>query len=106
MSVVGKLICSGSKTGLYISYHGGNAVNCIKEGGHFMKDCRISGYFVTKHMTVLPIEQILHDFEDQKIAKFFNLEQVNFRVTLVIWSKPTLGDGPIFPDNYFQSANL
>ncbi len=31
------------------------------------------------------IEQILHNFEDQKMANFFNVEQVNFRVTLVIW---------------------
>ncbi len=31
-----------------------------------MKDCRIAGYFVTKHMTVLPKELILHDFEDQQ----------------------------------------
>ena len=34
-------------------------------------------------MTVCQIEQILHNFEDQKIANFLNLEQVNFRVTLV-----------------------
>ena len=50
-----------------------------------MKDAQISGYFDTKYMTVLWIEQILHYFEDQKFANFFNLEQVNFRVTLVIW---------------------
>ncbi len=49
-----------------------------------MKDAGISGYFDTKYMTVIRIEQILHNFEDKKIAKFFNLEQVNFRVTLVI----------------------
>ena len=48
-----------------------------------MKDARISGYFDTKYMTLLRIEQILHNFEDQKFANFFNLEQVNFRVTLV-----------------------
>ena len=34
-------------------------------------------------MTMFQIEQSLHNFEDQKIATFFNLEQVNFRVTLV-----------------------
>ena len=34
-------------------------------------------------MTVLQIEQILHNFEDPKIPNFFNLEQVNFRMTLV-----------------------
>ena len=46
-----------------------------------MKDARITGYFDTKYMTVLQIEQILHNFGDQKFADFFNLEQVNFRVT-------------------------
>ena len=40
-------------------------------------------YFDTKYMTVFRIEHILHYFEDQKIANFFNLEQVNFRMTLV-----------------------
>ena len=83
MSVVGKSTCSGFKTGLYISYHGGNAVRYIKQRGYFMKDGRISGYFDTKYMTVLRIEQILHNFEDQKFANFLNLEQVYFRVTLV-----------------------
>ena len=48
-----------------------------------MEDARISGCFDTKYITVLRIEQILHNFEDQKCANFFNLEQVNFRVTLV-----------------------
>ena len=41
-----------------------------------MKDGRISGYFDIKYMTVLRIEQILHNFEGQKIANLFNLEQV------------------------------
>ena len=45
-----------------------------------MKDGRISGYFDTKFITALQIEQILHKFEDQKFAHFFNLKQVNFRV--------------------------
>ncbi len=40
-----------------------------------MKDSRISGYFDTKYMTVLWLEQILHNFEDRKIANFFNLKQ-------------------------------
>ncbi len=35
-------------------------------------------------MTVLQIEQILHDFEDPKIANLLNLKQVNFHVTSVI----------------------
>ncbi len=52
-SVVGKLTCSGFKTGLYISYHGGNAVRYIKQSGYLMKYGRISGYFDTKYMTVL-----------------------------------------------------
>ena len=79
MSVVGKSTCSWFKTGLYISYHGGNAVRYIKQRGYFLKDARISGYFDTKYMTILRIEQILHNFKDQKIANFINLEQVNFR---------------------------
>ncbi len=84
MSVVGKSTCSGFKTGLYISYHGGNAVRYIKQRVYFMKDGWISGYFDTKYIAILWIEPILHNFEDQKIANFLNLEQVYFRVTLVI----------------------
>ncbi len=38
-------------------------------------------------MTVLRIEQILHIFEEQKIANIFNLEQVNFCVTLIIYPR-------------------
>ena len=83
MSVVGKSTCSGSKTGLYISYHGGNDVRHIKQRGYFLKEAQISGYFDTKYMTVLRTVQILHNFEDQKFANFFNVEQVNFRMTLV-----------------------
>ncbi len=83
MSVVGKSTCSGFKTVLYISHHGRNAVRDIKQRGYFMEDGRISGYFDTKCMAILWIEQILHNFEDQKFATFFNLEQVNFRMTLV-----------------------
>ena len=60
----------------------------MKQRGYVIKDTRISGYFDTKYMTVLRIEQILHNFEDQKIANFFNLEQVNFRLTLVNCSLP------------------
>ena len=62
MSVVGKSTCSGFKKGLYISYHGGNAVRYIKQRDYFMKDSRISGYFDTKYMTVIRIEQTLNDF--------------------------------------------
>ncbi len=40
MSVVGKSTCSGFKTGLYISYHGGNAVRYIKQRDYFMKDAQ------------------------------------------------------------------
>ncbi len=53
MSVVGKSTCSGFKTGLYMSYHGGNVVSYIKKGGYFLKDAEIPGYFDTKYMTVL-----------------------------------------------------
>ncbi len=84
MSVVGKWTCSDSKTGLYKSYHSCNAVRYIKQRSYFLKDGLIPGYFGTKYMTVLQIEQILHNFEDQKIANFFNLEHVNFSMTLVI----------------------
>ena len=52
--------------------------------GDLMKDTRISEYFDTKYMTLLWMEQILHIFEDKKFAYFFNFEQVNFRMTLVI----------------------
>ena len=83
MSVVGKSTCSGFLTGSYISYHGGNAVRYIKQRGYFLKNGRIPGYFDTKYMKVLRIEQILHSFEDQKIANFLYLEQVDFRVTLI-----------------------
>ncbi len=38
MSVVGKSTCSGVKTGLYISYHGGNAVRYIKQGSYEKKN--------------------------------------------------------------------
>ncbi len=48
-----------------------------------MKDGQISGYFDTKYMTVLRIEQILQNFEDQKFTNFLDLEQVNFSVTFV-----------------------
>ncbi len=71
-----KSTCSGFKTGLIISYHGGDAVRYIEQRDYFLKDARISGYFDTKHMTVLRMELILHNFEDQKFANFFNLEQV------------------------------
>ncbi len=53
--------------------------------GSFTKGGRISDYFDTKYISVLWIEQILHNSKDQKIANFSNLKQVNFRVTLVIY---------------------
>ncbi len=76
MSVVGKSTFSGFKTGFYMSYHGGSTVTYIKQRGYFMKDAKISGYFHTKYMTLLQTEQILQNFEDQRFANFFNLEQV------------------------------
>ena len=83
MSVVGKSTCSGFKTGLYMSCYGGNTVRYIQQRVYFMKTARIYGYFDTKYMIVLRIEQILHNSEDQKFGNFFNLEQVDFCVTLV-----------------------
>ncbi len=53
MSVMGKSTCSGLKTVLYISYHPGNAVRYIKQGGYLMKDAQISGYFDVKYISVL-----------------------------------------------------
>ncbi len=63
MGVVGKSIRSGLKTGLYVSYHGGNDVNYIKQRSYFLKDGRMSGYFNSNYMTVLRIEKELHNFE-------------------------------------------
>ena len=72
MSVVGKSTCSGFKTGLYISCHGGNAVRYIKQRGYFIQDVRISGYFDTKYMTLLQIKLILRNSEDQKNLPIFS----------------------------------
>ena len=80
----GKIDLFRVQNGLYMSYHGGKVVRCITRRGFFLNNGRISDYFDTKYMTVFRIEQILHNFEDQKFANFLNLEQVNFRVTLVI----------------------
>ncbi len=79
MSVVGKSTCSEFKTGLYKSYHGGNAVRYMKQMVKFLVILIPNNY-----MTVLQIEQITRHFADQKIC-FLNLEQVNFHVTLVIY---------------------
>ncbi len=49
-----------------------NDVRYIKERSYFLEDGPISGYFDTKNMTVLQIEHIFHNFEDQKIAGFFS----------------------------------
>ena len=59
------------------------SVRYIKQRGYFLKDGWIFGYFDSKYITVLRIEQIFHHFEDQKSDNFFNLEQVNFCMTLV-----------------------
>ena len=50
-----------------------------------MKDAWISCYLYTKYLNVLWIEQILHNFEDQKFDNYFNPEQVDFHVTLTIY---------------------
>ncbi len=81
MSVVGKSTCSGFKTGLYISYHSGNALRDIKGWGYSLKDDRISSYFDAKYMTLLQI--VLHNSDDQNIVNFFTLAKVNFCMTLV-----------------------
>ena len=47
-----------------ISYHGENDVRFIKQIGYCLKDGKIFGYFDTKYMKVLRIEQMLHNFED------------------------------------------
>ncbi len=41
--------------------------------------------FPNNYMAVLRKEQILQNFEDQKISNFFNLEQVNFCLTLAMY---------------------
>ena len=78
MSVVGKSICSGFKTGFYISYHGRNVVRYIKQED-YMKDGQISGYFDTVN--------IWQYFEQNEFHTILNLEQVNFRQTLVACEK-------------------
>ena len=67
------------------SKHGSTYPIMVEEEELFPEDGRISGYFDTKYIAVLQIEQLLHNFNNQKNANFFNLEQVNFRVTLVIY---------------------
>ncbi len=47
------------------------AVGYIKQRSYFLKDGQISGYFDTKHTSVLQLEQILHNLGDQKIGNFF-----------------------------------
>ena len=51
---------------------------------YFLIGCRISGYFDTKFTTIVQIELILQQSEDQKIDNILNLEQVYFLVTRVI----------------------
>ncbi len=43
-----------------------------------MKQGRIPDYFDTKYVTVLHIEQIVHNFEDQKITNFLTLNRSIF----------------------------
>ncbi len=84
MSVVGKSTCSGLKPWMYISYHGGNVASVSNREFILRNMVEFLVIFDTKHMIFLRIEQLLHNFEDQKIANFFNIEQINFRMTLVI----------------------
>ncbi len=57
----------------------------------FLNGCRISGYFDTKFTAVAQIEPTLQKFEDLKIVKFFNPEEVYFLMTHVICATPALG---------------
>ncbi len=85
MSVVKNQPFLGSKQGCTYPTMEGMLSGISNRGGNFMKDAWISGYFDTKYMTVLRIEQIFHNFEDQHFANFSNLEQVNFCMTLITW---------------------
>ncbi len=45
----------------------------------------MSGYFDTKFITMVQIEEILRKFEEPKIAKILNREEVYFLVTRIIY---------------------
>ena len=64
--------------------HGESTLQPINKRMYFLIACRISGYFDTKFTTILQIEPILQQSEDQKIDNIWNLEQVYFLVTRVI----------------------
>ncbi len=90
MSVVQKSTCSGFKTKLYISYHSGNALRYINLFSALARRCLsgcrdggISDYFDTIYLTVQ--NKIYTILKTKKCNFFKNLEQVNFRVTLVIY---------------------
>ena len=97
------------------TYLGGNDVRYVKLGNYFLKDGRIPSYFGTKYVTLLQIGQILHNSEGKKTANFLNLEQVNFRVTLVIQAtmrhqlqqaEGFVGSIKRFPCPIFQNASI
>ena len=54
------------------SKHGSTYPIMVEEEELFPEDGRISGYFDTKYIAVLQIEQLLHNFNNQKNANFFN----------------------------------
>ncbi len=85
MSVVGISTCSGFKTGLYISYHMMGMLSGISNRGVFSWNILEFLVILISNIWLLRIEQILHNFEDQKFAKVFNLRQVNIPVTLIIY---------------------
>ncbi len=82
MSVVGKIDLFSVQNRI-ISNNDGKGIRYIKQRSYSLEYGRIPDYFDTKYMKILPIEQFLHSFEDKK-CHFFNLEQVDFCVTLVI----------------------
>ena len=53
------------------NFFGSKLIKKLLQNTCFMKDGWISGNFDTKYMTVIPIEQILHSFEDQNLPICF-----------------------------------
>ena len=70
-------------------------LSSISNRGIFFHERCSNFWLFWYQMTVLRREQILHNFEDRKFANFFNLEQGNFRMTLVICVKPSQTYGTV-----------
>ena len=96
MSVVRKSTCSGLKTGLYISYHGGNAFKYIKQRDFFFHE-RSSNFWLFWYQIYDSTLKRTNftQFWRPKICQFFNLEQGNFCMTLVICVKPSQTYGTV-----------